>query len=73
MKTRVQPLIYIFLIFIGGFFVPINATERSSASNNVATDSIYQTVDQVPVFKKSGNNIQKFLSKQIKYPVECFS
>ena len=34
---------------------------------------IYETVDKVPVFKKNGGKVQKYLSKNIKYPVEALA
>lgn len=73
MKSKVQPLIYIILILIGGFSVPVRAMELNRSDYTFAKDSIYETVDKVPVFKKSGGDVQKFLSKQIKYPVDALA
>ncbi len=73
MKSRVQSLIYIILIVIGGFCIPVSAMELKSTTSNSANDSIYQTVDKVPVFKKAGGNVQKFLSKQIQYPIDALA
>ncbi len=73
MKSRVQSLIYIILFVIGGFCIPVSAMELKSTTSNSANDSIYQTVDKVPVFKKAGGNVQKFLSKQIQYPIDALA
>ncbi len=73
MKSRFRILIYIILFFIGEFCIPLNAMELNAFASDISNDSIYQTVDRVPVFKKAGGNVQKYLSKQIKYPIDALA
>lgn len=35
------------------------------------SDSIYSTVDKVPIYKRNRGSIQKYLAKNIKYPVDA--
>ncbi|WP_075589979.1 energy transducer TonB [Labilibacter marinus] len=38
-----------------------------------SAEKIYDTVDQVPLHKKNRGNVQKYLSKNIKYPVDALA
>ena len=74
MKTRIQSFLAVFTLLIG-INICANNKVNSYDSNNLLfeNDSIYETVDKVPVYKKSRGNIQKYLAKQLKYPVDALA
>ncbi len=74
MKTKVQSVfIGLVLVFLLGHFQCSNANNTLIVHYTVSNDSIYDTVDKVPVAKKAGGNVQKFLSKQIQYPIDALA
>lgn len=60
-------LILAFLLCIFGW-----VTIRS-AYGQESDERVYQTVDKVPVFKKNGGNVQKYLAKNLAYPVDALA
>jgi TonB family protein len=44
-----------------------------SSTLNMSLDSVYTKVDKLPMFKMHNGNIQKYLSKNIKYPLDAFA
>lgn len=38
-----------------------------------SNDKVYDTVDKVPVFKRNRGNVQKYLSKNLNYPIEALA
>jgi len=39
----------------------------------VPSEKIYETVNKVPVFTKNGGNVQKYLAKNLQYPVDALA
>ena len=35
------------------------------------SEKVYESVDQVPVFTKNNGNVQKYLAKNLQYPVDA--
>ncbi len=47
---------------------------NAMALQNIQSEqTIFETVDKVPVFKKSGGNVQKYLAKNLKYPIDALA
>ncbi len=57
------------LLLGSGFYSLSNA--KSGIGIYLQKDSVYTSVDKVPVFKKRSGNIQKYLSKEIRYPFDA--
>ncbi len=49
------------------------STNLSATKVEQASQKIYDKVDKLPVFNKKRGNIQKYLSTQIKYPVDALA
>ncbi len=44
-----------------------------SLSSFSQSEKVYESVDKVPVFSKKGGNVQKFLTKNLQYPVDALA
>ncbi len=42
-------------------------------SKEVPSEKVYETVSKVPVFTKNGGNVQKYLAKNLQYPVDALA
>lgn len=42
-------------------------------NKEMPSEKIYETVTKVPVFTKNGGNVQKYLAKNIQYPVDALA
>ncbi len=74
MKSNIYSFLLAFMmILVTGLLHNVYAHNIFTYTYSVSTDSIYDTVDQVPVLKKAGGNVQKFLSKEIQYPVDALA
>ena len=42
-------------------------------SREMPSEKVYETVNKVPVFTKNGGNVQKYLAKNLQYPVDALA
>lgn len=42
-------------------------------NKEVPSEKIYETVSKVPIFTKNGGNVQKYLAKNLQYPVDALA
>ncbi len=73
MKNRLLLfLTSICILLLGSGFYSLSNAKTDIAIYN-PKDSVYTSVDKVPVFKKRSGNIQKYLSKEIRYPLDALA
>ncbi len=71
MKSRVLIfLTAICILLLGSGFYSLSKA-RMKASFYLLQDSVYVTVDKAPIFKKNNGNVQKFLNKEVSYPIDA--
>ncbi|TLX70526.1 TonB family protein [Labilibacter sediminis] len=67
MKT----ILLLFSILIIVSLVPVSTVLANNTYQSA--DSVYTTVDKVPVLKQNRGNVQKYLAKHIQYPVDALA
>jgi TonB family protein len=68
MKTIINKSIHYIVVAL--FALPLYGF---SSTLNMPSDSVCTKVDKLPIFKMHKGNIQKYLSKNIKYPLDAFA
>lgn len=74
MKSNMNSFFLAFMMILTlGLIQDVSAINTSLNNYTLSSDSIYETVDKVPVLKKAGGDVQKFLSKEIQYPIDALA